>query len=100
LARTRPSFCAIKSRTWRLVVLSIDHAYSKEPENAAEAAAKAIFETRGSAPRLYRNTLAFLAADKTRWQDLDEAVRKLLAWESILNDKNTLDLSMANYQLG
>ena len=93
LARTRPSFCAIKSRTWRLVVLSIDHAYSKEPENAAEAAAKAIFETRGSAPRLYRNTLAFLAADKTRWQDLDEAVRKLLAWESILNDKNTLDLS-------
>ena len=77
----------------RLVVLSIDHAYSKEPENAAEAAAKAIFETRGSAPRLYRNTLAFLAADKTRWQESDEAVRKLLAGESILNDKNTLDLS-------
>ena len=57
------------------------------------AAAKAIFETRGNAPRLYRNTLVFLAADKTRLQDLDEAVRKFLAWESILDEKDTLDLS-------
>ena len=35
----------------------------------------------------------FLAADKTRLQDLDEAVRKYLAWESILDEKETLDLS-------
>ena len=50
----------------RLVVLGVDHAYSKEPDNAAETAAKAIFEMRGTTPRLYRNTLVFLAADKTR----------------------------------
>lgn len=66
---------------------------SKEPDNAAETTAKAIFETRGHAPRLYRNTLVFLAADKTRLQDLDEAVRKVLAWESILDEKDKLDLS-------
>jgi len=77
----------------RLVVLAVDHAYSKEPDNAAEAAAKSIFEMRGTAPRLYRNTIVFLAADKTRLQDLDEAARKFLAWESVLNDKTTLDLS-------
>jgi predicted AAA+ superfamily ATPase len=77
----------------RLVVLGVDHAYSKEPDNAAETAARAIFETRGTAPRLYRNTITFLAADKTRLQDLDEAVRKFLAWESILDEKTTLDLS-------
>jgi predicted AAA+ superfamily ATPase len=77
----------------RLVVLGIDHAYSKEPDNAAETAAKAIFEKRGTAPRLYRNTIVFLAADKTRLQDLDEAVRKFLAWESILDEKEKLDLS-------
>jgi predicted AAA+ superfamily ATPase len=77
----------------RLVVLGVDHAYIKEPDNAAERAAKAIFETRGSAPRLYRNTIIFLAADKTRLQDLDEAVRKFLAWESILDEKDRLDLS-------
>jgi predicted AAA+ superfamily ATPase len=77
----------------RLVVLGVHHAYSKEPDNAAETAAKAIFETRGSAPRLYRNTLIFLAADKTRLQDLDEAARKFLAWDSVLDEKEKLDLS-------
>jgi predicted AAA+ superfamily ATPase len=77
----------------RLVVLGVDHAYSKEPDNAAETAARAIFEMRGNAPRLYRNTIVFLAADKTRLQDLDEAVRKFLAWKSILDEKNKLDLS-------
>ena len=77
----------------RLVVLGIDHPYSKEPGNAAEAAAKAILESRGNTPRLYRNTLVFLAADKTRLQDLDEAARKYLAWESILAEKETLELS-------
>ncbi len=77
----------------RLVVLGIDHPYSKEPDNAAETAAKAIFEMRGTAPRIYRNTIVFLAADKPRLQDLDEAVRKFLAWESILDEKDKLDLS-------
>ncbi|HEY9514562.1 MAG TPA: DUF499 domain-containing protein, partial [Gemmatimonadaceae bacterium] len=41
----------------RLVVLSPDHCYSKEPGNPAETAAMALLESRGNAPRLYRNTL-------------------------------------------
>jgi predicted AAA+ superfamily ATPase len=77
----------------RLVVLGLDHTYTREPECAAEIAAKAILESRGSAPRLYRNSLAFLAADKTRLQDLDEAARRYLAWESILSERESLDLS-------
>jgi predicted AAA+ superfamily ATPase len=77
----------------RLVVLGIDYAYSKEEGNAATVAAKEILETRGNTPRLYRNTLVFLAADKTRLQDLDEAVRKYLAWESILEEQKNLNLS-------
>ena len=36
----------------RLVVLGIEHAYSKEPGNAAETKAKTILEFRGNAPRL------------------------------------------------
>jgi hypothetical protein len=76
----------------RLVVLGIDHPYSREPGNPAETAAKAILESRGSAPRLYRNTLAFLAADHTRLQDLDEAARRFLAWKSILDEKVELNL--------
>ena len=77
----------------RLVVLGSDTPYSKEKGNLAETAAKAILESRGSSPRICRNTLVFLAADKTRLQDLDEAVRRYLAWESILGEREQLDLS-------
>jgi hypothetical protein len=57
-----------------------------------ELAAKEILESRGNAPRLFRNTLVFLAADKVRYQDLDEALRKYLAWDSIVEEKETLNL--------
>jgi len=77
----------------RLVVLSTEHPYSKQDGSPAESAAKAIFEARGNMPRLYRNTLIFLAADTAKLQDLDEAVRRYLAWDSILKDKESLDLS-------
>ncbi len=76
----------------RLVVLPPEHPYSKEGGSAAEVAAKAILESRGNTPRLYRNTLVFLAADKVRLQDLDEALRKYLAWSSILAEKEPLNL--------
>jgi predicted AAA+ superfamily ATPase len=76
----------------RLVVLPAEHPYSKEPDCAAEVAARAILESRGNTPRLYRNTLVFLAADKVRLQDLDEAVRRFLAWKSILTEKDALNL--------
>jgi predicted AAA+ superfamily ATPase len=76
----------------RLVVLPDEYPYTKGPGNAAETAARAILESRGNTPRLYRNTLVFLAADKVRLQDLDEAVRKFLAWESILTDRVSLNL--------
>ena len=80
-------------RDARLVVLAIDTPYGKERGNPAETAAKAILESRGSVPRIYRNSLVFLAVDKTRLQDLDEAVRRYLAWESILGEREPLDLS-------
>lgn len=76
----------------RLVVLGPDHPYSKEPGCAAEKAAKAILQSRGSAPRLFQNALVFLAVDLTRLQDLDEAVRRYLAWESILAEQTLLNL--------
>jgi predicted AAA+ superfamily ATPase len=76
----------------RLVVLGTDFPYTKEPGNPAEMAAKAMLELRGNSPRLHRNTLVFLAADKARLQDLDEAVRKYVAWDSILAEKEVLNL--------
>ena len=94
----RPSRCRSRGRTCPTISTrgwscsAVDHPYSKEPGARAEAAAKAILESRGNTPRLYRNTLVFLAADKTRLQDLDEAARRYLAWESILAEKVTLNL--------
>ena len=80
-------------RDARLVVLGSDQPYSREAGNAAQLAATAILESRGSAPRLYRNSLVFLAADRTRLQDLDEALRRYLAWQSVLAEREQLDLS-------
>jgi len=77
----------------RLVVLPPEHAYTKENGSAAEQAARAILESRGNTPRLYRNTLVFLAADKVRMQDFDEALRKYIAWASVVAEKETLDLT-------
>ncbi len=77
----------------RLVVLGPEHPYSKEMGNRAEAEAREILAKRGNSPRLYQNTLLFLAADQARLQDLDEALRRYLAWQSILDEQETLDLS-------
>ena len=76
----------------RLVVLSAEHPCSRDADNAAEVAAREILESRGSTPRLFRNTLVFLAVDKVRYQDLDEALRRYLAWVSILDEKEELNL--------
>ena len=77
----------------RLVVLGSDHPYSKGEVNPAEQAARSILENRGNSPRLYRNTLVFLAADQARLQDLDDAICRYLAWQSIVDEQKTLDLS-------
>jgi predicted AAA+ superfamily ATPase len=76
----------------RLVVLRPDQPHSKEGESASIASAKAILASRGNSPRIYQNALVFLAADKVRLQDLEEATRKLLAWESILDEREALNL--------
>jgi hypothetical protein len=77
----------------RLVVLGLDRTHARGEDSPALQEAKRILESRGTAPRMYRNTLVFLAPDRTRVQDLDEAVRRYLAWDSILRDRETLDLT-------
>jgi predicted AAA+ superfamily ATPase len=78
--------------TARLVVLGVDHPYGKERGNRAEVTAKAILELRGNTPRLFQNALVFLAPDEARLQDLDESIRRYLAWESIVVEKEMLNL--------
>ncbi len=75
-----------------LVILGPDHPYSKDAGSRAEVAALGILAQRGSSPRIYQNTLVFLAIDQTRLQDLDEAVRRNLAWSSVVGDSKALNL--------
>ncbi|MYD54516.1 MAG: ATP-binding protein, partial [Chloroflexi bacterium] len=80
-------------RSTRLVVLDTDHDFARgQADSPAEVAARAILDSRGSGPRIYRNSLVFLAADRTRLQDLDDALRRYLAWDSILEEKEHLNL--------
>jgi len=76
----------------RLVVLGIDAPHTRDEESPALKTAQQILEWRGNQPRIYRNALVFLAADGVRLQDLEEAVRRYLAWESILRDREALNL--------
>lgn len=77
----------------RLVVLGVDQPYNKDPNSPAIAAAKTLLQSRGNSPRLMRNALVFLALDQTRLQDLDEAVRGFLAWDSIVDEREKLELT-------
>ena len=78
----------------RLVVLgpAYPHTRGQNAGSRAITAAKAIWEFSGSSPRLFRNALAFLAPDQARLQDLEDAVRLFLAWQSIVDDRERLDL--------
>jgi len=66
----------------RLVVLNVDKPFAKEGPNPAIQAATEILEKRGNSARLYRNTLVFLAVDRSRLDELDAATRYFLAWKS------------------
>lgn len=80
-------------RDARLVVLGSNFEYVPKVEDcAALKQAKLILDQRGTIPRQYKNTLIFLAPDKTRLQDLEQAVRYFLAWDSIESDRTTLNL--------
>lgn len=77
----------------RLVILGPDFPHTNKDENSpAREEAAAILDHRGSSPRIYRNTLIFLAGDINRLRELEQAVRQYLSWSSIWNDKTTLNL--------
>jgi hypothetical protein len=88
----------------RLVVLGIDTPYTNEPTSPALLKAAELLAKRGNAPRLYQNALVFLVPEKNRLQELDEQGRRYLAWKSIVDEKETLNLTphllnQANTQL-
>lgn len=77
----------------RLVILGADHAHSsKTEESAGVGFAKRILEERGGGPRRFRNMLVFVGADSDRLADLKQSVRQYLAWASIVDEAEELNL--------
>lgn len=84
----------------RLVILGPELAHTNGVEDSpALTTTKAFLEKRGNSQRVYQNTLVFLAADKTRWDDLRDACANYLAWKSICDEKKSLGLDPFNESL-
>ncbi len=80
----------------RLVILGPQSAHrTRSAESRALRSAGEILEKRGNSPRLYRNMLVFLAADAERLVELEQAVRNWLAWTSIKQEEEQLNLDSA-----
>ncbi|MBK5108432.1 MAG: hypothetical protein JJE12_09875 [Anaerolineales bacterium] len=80
----------------RLVVLGPDTSRrSRTDSSKAQQSAQEILEHRGNSPRIYRNMLVFLAADTERLEELGQAVRLWLAWTSIHQEEEQLNLDAA-----
>jgi hypothetical protein len=80
----------------KLVILSPDYPHSAKTDSSAGRQSAAEILNRGSAGRNCGNMLVFLAADKTRFVDLDKAVRSYLAWQSI--EKEAVSLNLTPFQ--
>lgn len=85
----------------RSVVLGVAHPHTGRDGSDALVEVKDILLQRGTTPRVYRNTLVFLAADNRQFDNLKEAMRSSLAWDGIVRDADTgrLDLKTSDIAL-
>jgi hypothetical protein len=91
-------------QTARLVILHPNDGYKATtptasspgitPNNAIKSVTN-ILNTRGNNPRIYRNMLAFIAPDQELMASLQHATKFYLAWKSIKNDSEDLNLDAA-----
>ncbi|WP_018214270.1 DUF499 domain-containing protein [Desulfitobacterium hafniense] len=83
-------------QTARLVILRpVDEYKATNPNNTAMTAVTDILNNRGNTPRIYRNMLAFIAPDQDLMSSLKQAVRLYIAWKSIKDDSEDLNLDAA-----
>ncbi|WP_124727907.1 Swt1 family HEPN domain-containing protein [Staphylospora marina] len=77
----------------RLVLLGPGYTHRKDnKESRAIQFAGEILESRGKSARIHRNMLAFVAPDAGKEADLIHAVSYYLAWKSIKDDSDSLNL--------
>jgi hypothetical protein len=83
-------------QTARLVILRpVDEYKAANQNNSAMTAVTDILNNRGNTPRIYRNMLSFVAPDQDLMASLKQAVRLYIAWKSIKDDSEDLNLDAA-----
>lgn len=76
-----------------VVILKYRASYrSNQPNDDAIKEAELILNTRGLAPRNYRNMLSFIAADHNNVSAMQEETKRFLAWKSIKDDAEQINL--------
>lgn len=79
----------------RLVVLGPQHPHvGKTPNSPARQRVEEILNQKGASPRYCKNMLLFLASDKPKLELLEQNVCQYLAWDSIVKDKEVLNLDV------
>ena len=79
--------------TARLVILPPTTGHQARTQNSeALTTALEILDKRGDIPRTYRNMLIFVAPDTGEWEPLERETRRYLAWDSIIQEVEALNL--------
>jgi len=82
-----------------LVVFGPDRPFSKRAKSVAEGAALEFLTKRGTNARIHKNSLVFLAPEVDRVDVLLNAVRQRMAWEYILDNRDSLNLDQHNVKV-
>ena len=83
----------------RAVVLGVAHSHDGRDGSGAMTEAGKILKQRGNSPRVYRNVLVFLAAETRQLDNVKEAMRSAVAWNSIVKDTGRLNLTQSDEAL-
>ncbi|NKY08834.1 DUF499 domain-containing protein [Cellulomonas hominis] len=82
-----------------LVIFGPDRPFSKRGRSVAEDAATEFLVKRGTNARIHKNSLVFLAPEVDRIDVLNSTVRQRMAWEYILENKDSLNLDQHNIKV-
>ncbi len=84
----------------RLVILPTENTHtSKAKDSKALSFAKELLDSKGTSPRLNKNTLIFMSADGENLKSLIKATADYLAWKEIEDDKEKYDLTQSQAKM-
>ena len=81
----------------RMIVLGPECPHiNKAEESPAVVACDEFLARRGTQPRIYRNTLVFVACDQTKLKSLVESTAEYLAWKQLQDESDSRNLTPHN----